>query len=472
MANEPSWDEIFAQRPTAAPLVAPPKESAHEPTELDSFAQLFAASPSQEAPAGTVAPVAAAEPAAQGRRATEPAAPGSRRAAREREQRSAGGDGSGSGGRSRSGGGGDGGDRPKKRNRRWLKILLPIVLVLSAGGAVAAYGWTTYNTQVRELLGIQLPTDYEGSGNGEEAIVTVQSGDIGSDVARELHEAGVTMTYDAVYDYLVTNPDVGFLPGNWRLQKMMSAETAVAALQDSANKVTDRLLLREGISLQTSLEVIAETTGLPLDEVTAAAADPQAYGLPEQAPTLEGYLFPATYELQGGETAQQILQLLVDTTIGRLDAAGVAPENRYSTLIMASIIQREAGANPDDFYKISRVFQNRIEQGINLQSDATVAYGTGRFDSVWTEPEERADPSNVYNTYANPGLPAGPIGLPGDLAIDAALNPVDGPWLFFVPINLATGETVFSTTADEHQAAVDRLFAWCDESAENATYCE
>ena len=470
MANEPSWDEIFAQRPTAVPLVPPSKDSAHEPTEFDSFAQLFGARPSQEASAGTVAPVAAAEQAKEGRRAAEPAVPGSRRAAREREQRSAGGDGSGSGGRSRGGGGG--GDRPKKRNPRWLKILLPIVLILSVGGAVAAYGWTTYNTQVRELLGIQLPTDYEGSGNGEEAVVTVQSGDIGSDVARELHEAGVTMTYDAVYDYLVINPDVGFLPGNWRLQKMMSAETAVAALQDSANKVTDRLLLREGISLRTSLEVIAETTGLPLDEVTAAAADPQAYGLPEQAPTLEGYLFPATYDLQGGETAQQILQLLVDTTIGRLDAAGVAPENRYTTLIMASIIQREAGANPDDFYKISRVFQNRIEQGINLQSDATVAYGTGRFDSVWTEPEERADPSNVYNTYANPGLPAGPIGLPGDLAIDAALNPVDGPWLFFVPINLATGETVFSTTADEHQVAVDRLFAWCDESAENATYCE
>ncbi|MBG6054271.1 UPF0755 protein [Salinibacterium sp. CAN_S4] len=457
MADEPSWDEIFTQRATGATPATPPKASEPEPTELDSFAQLFGAPASQDAPVAAAAPAAATEPA-----------PGSRRAARVREQ-SSGGDGSGSGDRPRGGGRGD---RPKKRNLLWLKILLPIVLVLGAGGAVAAYGWFTYNEQVRELLGIPLPTDFDGSGNGEEAIVTVRSGDIGSDVARELHEAGVTMTYDAVYDYLVENPDVGFLPGNWRLQKMMSAETAVAALQDTANKVTDKLLLREGISLETSLEVIAETTGLPLEEVTAAAADPQAYGLPEQAPSLEGYLFPATYELQGGETAQQILQILVDTTVGRLDAAGVAPENRYTTLIMASIIQREAGANPDDFYKISRVFQNRIEQSINLQSDATVAYGTGRFDSVWTEPEERADPSNLYNTYANPGLPVGPIGLPGDLAIDAALNPVDGPWLFFVPINLATGETVFSETADEHQAAVDRLFAWCDESAENATYCE
>jgi UPF0755 protein len=456
MAHEPSWDEIFTQRSMPASAEVPPKAAVQEATELDSLAELFGEPASQESGASRTVSLSVPEPAPQ-----------SRREARERKQRSTDGRPSGSRGRSDPGD-----DRPRKHSLLWLKILLPLVLVLGAGGGVAAYGWFTYNDQVRELLGIPLPTDYEGSGNGEEAIVTVRSGDIGSDVARELHEAGVTMTYDAVYDYLVENPDVGFLPGNWRLQKMMSAETAVAALQDSANKVTDRLLLREGISLQTSLEVIAETTGLPLDEVTAAAADPQSYGLPEQATTLEGYLFPATYELQGGETAQQILQLLVDTTVGRLDAAGVAPEDRFTTLVMASIIQREAGANQDDFYKISRVFQNRIDQGINLQSDATVAYGTGRFDSVWTEPEERADPSNLYNTYANPGLPVGPIGLPGDLAIDAALSPVDGPWLFFVPINLATGETVFSETAAEHQAAVDRLFAWCEESAENATYCE
>jgi UPF0755 protein len=109
---------------------------------------------------------------------------------------------------------------------------------------------------------------------------------------------------------------------------------------------------------------------------------------------------------------------------------------------------------------------------MNLESDATVAYGTGRLDTVWTEPEERADASNPYNTYANPGLPVGPIGLPGELAIQAAISPADGPWLFFVPINLATGETKFSETAEEHQDGVDQLLAWCEESAENASYCE
>jgi len=69
-------------------------------------------------------------------------------------------------------------------------------------------------------------------------------------------------------------------------------------------------------------------------------------------------------------------------------------------------------------------------------------------------------------------LPIGPIGLPGDLAIDAALNPVEGPWFFFVTINLATGETVFSETIDEHESAVAILREWCNASVENGTYCD
>ena len=140
--------------------------------------------------------------------------------------------------------------------------------------------------------------------------------------------------------------------------------------------------------------------------------------------------------------------------------------------MLASIVQREAGSNLDDFPKVARVFQNRLDQGMNLESDATVAYGTGNTHTVWTTDAERADASNRYNTYANPGLPIGPIGNPGDVAINAAIRPADGPWLFFVPVNLATGETVFSSTIEEHEAAVARLQEWCAASEENAAYCE
>jgi UPF0755 protein len=400
----------------------------------------------------------------------------SRRAAREAEGRRRGSDdgGGGRGGRGGGRGGRDGYDRePKKRNLLWLKILLPIVIVIGIPGAIATYGWLNYEEQIRELLGWELPNDFAGEGNGEEVIVTISSGDIGEDVARELHDAGVTMTFDAFYDLLIDEePDAAFIPGNYSLQAEMSARSAFDALQNPENKITSSLLITEGEVLPNALEIIASTTGLSLEEVTAAAADPTVYGLPATEVSLEGWLFPATYQLDGGETAQQIIQMLVDEMISRLDALGVAPENRHTVLTMASIIQREAGSNPDDFYKVARVFQNRIDAGWNLESDATVAYGTGRLDSVWTEPEEREDASNPYNTYANPGLPVGPIGLPGELAIQAAMAPADGPWFFFVPVNLATGETKFSETAEEHQEGVDQLLAWCEESDENASYCE
>lgn len=533
MANEPSWEDIFNPRPTEpaqqqaeAPIEVPPMQATPYtppplvepaatppvypptqayPTAEPSIAPEYQAYPEAVAPAvaaapapeavreaapsddpffalfGESAPVAA--PVAAATTAASPmtsapveGAPLSRREMRESEGRPRQSDSGGGRGGSGSGGRGDGsgGGKPKKkRNLLWLKITLPIVLVLGAAGGAAAFAWLNYEEQVREVMGWQLPTDYETAGNGEEVIVTIQSGDIGSDVANTLHDAGVTMTFDAFYDLLLSLPeDPGFVPGNYALEKEMSAQSALDALLDPENKVTDRLLITEGTTLPSALEIIAETTGMDLAELQEASIDLASFGLPAEAPSLEGYLFPATYQLDGGQTPHDILQLLVDTMFERLDAAGVAVEDRHRVLTMAALIQREAGPNADDFYKISRVFTNRLEQGINLESDATVAYGADTLHTVWTSDEDRANAANLYNTYANPGLPIGPIGAPGDLAIDAALHPADGPWLFFVPINLATGETVFSETVDEHEAAVEVLREWCRASEENASYCE
>ncbi|NYF10779.1 UPF0755 protein [Leifsonia sp. AK011] len=477
MANEPSWEDIFQPKEAVAPQQQPPAVSQPPAATTPVTAQAPGSDPLNSLFAGTT-PTDSQGPASslgtQAAPAAVQTAPSSRRALRETEGRRRGGGGSDDGGSGRGRRGdnsGNYGRPPRKRRLLWLWITLPIVLIVGGLGGVAAYGWANYEEQIRELMGWQLPNDYTTAGNGVEVIVPVRSGDIGADVAKTLHEAGVTMTFDAVYDYLVENPDVSFIPGNWRLQEEMSAESAVSALQDPANKVTSELLLTEGSVLPDALEIIAETTGIPLEEVQAAAADPTAYGVPAEAPSLEGYLFPATYELSGSESAQEILQLLVNTMFEHLDAFGVAPEQRHEVLTKASIIQREAGWNIDDFYKVARVFQNRIDQGINLESDATVAYGTGNLHTVWTTDAERADASNPYNTYANPGLPIGPIGLPGDDAISAALNPADGPWLFFVPINLATGETVFSETVDQHEAAAQQLRDWCQASEENAAYC-
>ena len=161
---------------------------------------------------------------------------------------------------------------------------------------------------------------------------------------------------------------------------------------------------------------------------------------------------------------------MVAETKSRLTAKEVPPERWHEILTMAALVQREARME-EDFYKASRVFNNRLDIGMALQSDATVTYWTGLYDSVSTTDADRADPDNPYNTYYYTGLPLGPISLPGDLAIDAALNPTVGDWLYFVAIDLRTGDTIFSNTYAEHLVAVDKWLSWCRESKENGAYC-
>jgi UPF0755 protein len=364
-----------------------------------------------------------------------------------------------------------GGGPRRKRSKRWIGWLIAVTTVFAMIAGAGYWAWTTHEDKVREILGWEIPNDYSGDGNGVEAVVVIQPGDIGGDVAQELLAKKVTMTFDATYDYLVANPDISFQPGNYTLQEEMSAKSAVAALQDPANKILNSVTIPEGTAAVDVYALLASALSLPVEDFTAAATDYVSYGVPEEAKSIEGFLFPATYDFDPGTTAAQALQRLVTEAITRLDNAGVAPEDRVKTVILASIIQREAGQNVADMAKIGRVFLNRIDQGMHLESDATVAYGTGNTHTVWTTDAERADASNKWNTYANAGLPIGPIGNPGDDAIDGAIHPAEGSWLFFVPINLKTGETVFSNTADEHAAAVEQLRAWCRASAENQSYC-
>jgi len=359
---------------------------------------------------------------------------------------------------------------PKRKRRGPWGCLIGLLIVagLVAGAAFFLQG------PITAAIDYFTPAeDYEGAGTGE-VVFMIHDGDTGASIAENLAAQDVVASYDAFYDLLLAqSPEPEFQPGAYQLASQMSSQAALDALTDPANKLENTFVIPEGTALPDVLVAASEGTAIPLEELQAAAAEsPQSYGLPAEATTLEGFLFPATYTLDPGIDAHGVLKTLVDRQFQALDEAGVAPADRWKTVILASIVQREAGSNTDDFPKIARVFQNRLDQGINLESDATVAYGTGNMHTVWTTDEERADASNPYNTYANPGLPVGPIGNPGDVAINAALHPADGTWLFFVPVNLATGETVFSTTVEEHDAAVAQLQEWCAASEENAAYCE
>lgn len=361
---------------------------------------------------------------------------------------------------------------PRRRRRVGMWIALALVLVVVGG--VAAGGlwvWNTYESQIRAVMGWEEPKDFEpGMANGE-AFVTIASGDSGGPISQSLFEAGVTKTPGAFYDYLIaTAQNPPFQPGVYALQRQMTSEAALEALLNPENKMEDSAQLPEGLTVEQSLTRLADGTGIPLEEFQAAVADPSAYGVP--ADTLEGWLFPATYTFDPGTTAPQIIQRLVDRTVQSLDSAGVPVEDREEILTIASIIQREARFEAD-MQKVSRVIQNRLDPtnqetfGL-LQMDSTAQYGYGEMHagSASTSAEAQFD-DNPWNTYVRTGLPVGPIANPGDVAIAAALNPADGDWLYFVTVNLDSGETVFTNNLADHNAAVAQWQAWCRDNPDS-----
>jgi UPF0755 protein len=362
--------------------------------------------------------------------------------------------------------------RAKTSKRGCGVIAAVLVVILAIGGGGAWFAWTNYETKIREVLGLPADNDFTGTGKAPEVQIIVEQGEYGDAIAQKLVDAGVTKSFDAVYQLLLADSSIVFTPGSYTLKTEMSAASAVAVLSDPANRITLKVTIPEGSVLTTTLAALSEATGIPVSEFETAIGDPTVFGIPAKAPSVEGFLFPATYEFNPTQDATSIIQTMVDEMNARLDALGVEPSKRYSVVTFAALVQREAGSDPRDFAKIARVFQNRLDAGWKMESDATVAYGTGNLHTVWTTDEERADASNLYNTYVHNGLPVGPIGLPGEVALKAVLKPKPGPWFFFVPVNLKTGETRFSETSAQHGAAVQELRAWCNASTANAAYCD
>ncbi|MDR7190005.1 UPF0755 protein [Microbacterium sp. BE35] len=364
-------------------------------------------------------------------------------------------------------------DRKRRRIGGWIALGV-VLLILGGIAAGGLYVWNTYEDKIREVMGWEEPKEYEaGLANGE-TFVTIAQGDTGSPISQSLYDAGVTKTPDAFYDYLIkSGQNPTFQPGVYKLQKQMTSEAALAAIMDPANKQEFTAQIPEGYTLEQTLARISEGTGIPLEELTAAAADSSAYGVPADPDVvaaggqpLEGWLFPATYTFDPTVTAQSAIQTLVNRTIQSLDAAGVPVERRQEILTTASVVQREASSGAD-MQKVARVILNRLDANNQetfgkLQMDSTAQYGYGEMhDGTVSSSEEALNDPNPWNTYVHTGLPVGPIANPGDVAIDAAMHPADGPWLYFVTVNLLTGETQFSSTYSEHLKYVEQWQQWC-----------
>jgi hypothetical protein len=226
-------------------------------------------------------------------------------------------------------------------------------------------------------------------------------------------------------------------------------------------ELTDvRLTVVEGKTLEWVSSKLAAAYGASLEDATAAITASVQEVIPEAA-TAEGWPMPSDYELSGAATVNDAADLMVSARVQELTDLGVPRAEWQEVITMASLVQAETPREAD-MPKTARVIQNRLDKGIHLQLDSTVLYLDGVDGAVFVTQEER-EAESPYNTYLHPGLPPGAIGSPSDAAIDAVLHPADGDWLYFVTVNLETGEMLFATTYEEHLANVGQLRAWIDE---------
>jgi len=334
-----------------------------------------------------------------------------------------------------------------------LLVLAGVVAGVFFGGQAL---WNTINPTAE---------DYTGAGTGS-VDIRVEEGDSLRAIAGTLVTADVIASSDPFTDAAKANAAAtGIQPGVYTLHLQMSGKAALDLLLDPASRQVSKVTVPEGLTAAQVLQRLSDQAGLPLDQLQAAAADPASIGLPAYANGLvEGFLFPATYDIEPGDTAVQVLSEMVAGTVQVLDSLQVPVEQRLAVLTEASIVQAEAGS-VEDMGKVARVLDNRIAQGMRLQLDTTVNYANGK-TGLTTTTEDRANPS-PYNTYANDGLPPGAIGNPGQEAIQAVLTPTPGDWLFFVVVNPDTGETRFAATKDEHDANVLLFQQWLRDNPGN-----
>jgi UPF0755 protein len=328
----------------------------------------------------------------------------------------------------------------------FLVLLVGVIGYANKGALRAAY---------EQLQG----NDFPGPGSSEVSI-TVKSGDSGESITKQLVEEGVVKNFRTTYQ-LVIDLNPTFYPGIFTLKKEMRSIDAINALTDQDSGFLQRTTIKEGLRANILFSVLAKSTGIPISEFQNLFRQPEVFGLNPDLPSIEGYLFPATYTFAPGSSAREVLQVMIDRMQQEIKVFNIPAAKVHETLTLASVIQKEARIQ-SDFYKVSRTFLNRIEDGMHLQSDATVSYGVGG-NTVSTSRSDRAD-KNRYNTYLYPGLPIGPISAPGSVAIDAALHPAEGNWFYFCTINLETGETVFSETYAQHEKAVAQWLAWMKEN--------
>jgi UPF0755 protein len=363
-----------------------------------------------------------------------------------------------------------GGRRAPRQRRRGPGCLIALVILAVLAGA-AYWGVTTGIDKVKDQF--SSADDYSGPG-GEDVTFEVKTGDSISAMGRNLKAADIVASVDAFISAAGDNPQSsGIQAGTYALKKQMKASDVVSILVDPDNIVTTHVTVPEGLQVTEVVDLLVKDTGFKKEEFEAALKDAKALGLPDYADgDPEGYLFPATYDFGPDEKPADMLHDMVarwqqsaqdnDLEAGA-EALGYTP---HQIMTVASMVEAEGRGKYRA--KIARVIYNRLEIDPNpaagfLQIDATVNYALGRpGPAVLTQDEIDSVADSPYNTYKQKGLPPGPIEAPGDESIQAALHPAEGPWFFYVTVNLKTGETKFTDSYDEFLQFKQELQDYCD----------
>ncbi|MFE9201621.1 endolytic transglycosylase MltG [Micromonospora sp. NPDC007230] len=338
------------------------------------------------------------------------------------------------------------------RGKTVFALLMALVLLGGIGGG-AYVGFD----RIRSYL---VTPDYDGPGSGE-VLVQVKAGDTLTDIGNTLYDAGVVKSTKAFIEAAEANSrSKNIQVGSYKVRKQMKAADVVTLLLDPKSRVVNGVTIPEGTITLNIYAILSKETKIPVAEFKKAAADPEKLGVPafwfkredgkKVQKSIEGFLYPSTYEIPPKATAEQILKMMVDEFLRvtqQLDFVDRVQKERqispYEALITASIAQAEA-VDPKDLAKVSQVIYNRVYRGKIgckcLGIDSGINYwfrlqGKDPKDSDKLLQSEINDPKNPYNTHDVAGLPITPISNPGEAALKGALEPPNGDWIYFMTID-------------------------------------
>lgn len=270
-----------------------------------------------------------------------------------------------------------------------------------------------------------------GSSNSSRALISIGTGESGSEIAQSLFSSGVVKSPSAYFKVAVGDVrSQKVAPGVHEIDKKICAKDALEQLLDSS-RISGLINVSEGAWLS---EILPQFYTAKFSQADVAQALTKVKK-PNGFTSIEGLIFPAQYSFANGTPAITALQSMIDRSVKEMTSAGFFSSNEKFTpqqlLIIASLVQAEG--NTEDFAKISRVIRNRLTKGMPLQFDSTVHYVKKTRGSVFLSTQSTLI-NSPFNTYRRYGLPPGPINNPGADALRAAVNPDAGDWLYFITV--------------------------------------